>query len=151
MEKRENELLERAIEIAVTAHRHQRQKNGLPYILHPLALMLRVDSVKGKMVAVLHDVVEDSSWTLAELEREGFPKEVLAALDCLTHREGESYEEYIDRISQNPLAVEVKLADLEDNMDITRLPAPLTEKDWQRLQKYRLAWERLRQAEKIKG
>ncbi|HIK37361.1 MAG: hypothetical protein NZ901_09025 [Geminocystis sp.] len=144
MGKDESELLERAIEIAVAAHRHQRQKNGLPYVLHPITLMLRVSSLKGKMVAVLHDVVEDSNWTLADLEREGFPQEILEALACLTHREGESYEEYIDRISQNPLAVEVKLADLQDNMDITRLPAPLSEKDWQRLQKYRLAWEKLK-------
>jgi len=137
--------LQRAIEIAVSAHRGQQQRNGLPYILHPLTLMLAMDSVSAQIVAVLHDVVEDSDWTLEQIAAEGFSVEIVEALDCLTHRSSESYEAYIDRLKVNPLASQVKLADLKDNMNIQRIPN-LRDRDLERLQKYHRAWLNLRES-----
>ncbi len=134
--------LQRAIEVAVEAHKGQLQKNGLPYVLHPLNLMLAVDSVEAKISAVLHDVVEDTDWTLEDLKAEGFTCAVIDALICLTHREGEDYGDYIERIAVNAIAREVKLADLEDNMNIRRIP-DLKQKDLDRLKKYHEAWFRL--------
>ena len=134
--------LERAIEIAVHNHKGQKQRNGQPYILHPLRLMLNVDTDDAKIVAVLHDVVEDTSYTFADLEKDGFSKDVLAALKLLTHDKDEPYEPYVEKIAQNPLAKKVKLADLRDNMDVTRLDK-LEEKDTKRLEKYHKAWKRL--------
>jgi hypothetical protein len=96
------------------------------------------------MVAVLHDVVEDSPWTLERLRGLGYPEEVLGALDCLTKREGETYEAFIERVLPHPLARRVKRADLEDNMDVRRLPA-VTAKDAERLARYRAAWARLQE------
>jgi len=138
----ESDLLEKAIGIAVTAHRGQRDRYGAPYILHPLRVMSRVNSATEKTIAVLHDVVEDTEWTFEALKREGFPDSVLAALDCLTKREGEDYDEFVRRSDSNALARSIKLADLEDNMDLRRLSA-ITEHDKQRLTKYLTAWRKL--------
>ncbi|MGA0197609.1 MAG: GTP pyrophosphokinase [Prochlorotrichaceae cyanobacterium] len=134
--------LQRAIEIAVSAHQGQRQRNGLPYVLHPFTLMLEMKSIPTQIAAVLHDVVEDSEWTLAQLAEEGFAPEILTAIDCLTHREGEPYTAYIDRIAENSLARQVKLADLRDNMDIQRIPH-LNDRDLERLGRYHQAWLKL--------
>jgi (p)ppGpp synthase/HD superfamily hydrolase len=138
----ESKLLERAIEIAVEAHRGQKDKYGAPYILHPLRVMSRLEDTAGKIVAILHDVVEDTDWTFKDLKKEGFPKAILDALDCVTRRDNESYEEFVKRSASNPLARRVKLADLEDNMDLRRIPV-MTEKDLERLKKYHKAWKRL--------
>ena len=135
--------LEDAIALAVEAHRGQRDKAGQTYILHPLRVMLRLETDTERMVAVLHDVVEDSAYTLERLRALGYPEEVLGALDCLTKREGEAYEAFIERVRPQALARRVKLADLEDNMDVRRLPA-VSAKDVERLARYRAAWERLR-------
>lgn len=132
--------LERALFLAVTAHKGQVDKAGMPYILHPLRVMLRLETEEERVVAVLHDTVEDTSLTLEALRQEGFSELVLTALDHLTHRAEHSYEAYIQRLQENPLAVRIKLLDLEDNMDIRRLPSQLSDKDWQRLQKYRYFW-----------
>lgn len=137
--------LEDAIALAVEAHRGQRDKAGQTYILHPLRVMMRLETETERMVAVLHDVVEDSPWTLERLRELGYPEEVLGALDCLTKREGETYEAFIERVLPHPLARRVKRADLEDNMDVRRLPA-VTAKDAERLARYRAAWARLREA-----
>ncbi len=137
--------LERAVLLAVEAHRGQRDKAGAPYILHPLRMMLRMETPHEMMAAVLHDVVEDSGWTLDGLRREGFPEAVLEAVECLTRRRDESYEAFIERTAQHPLARRVKRADLEDNMDLRRL-GPLTERDQDRLARYQQAWQRLREA-----
>jgi (p)ppGpp synthase/HD superfamily hydrolase len=137
--------LEDAIALAVEAHRGQRDKAGQTYILHPLRVMMRLETETERMVAVLHDVVEDSPWTLERLRALGYPEEVLDALDCLTKREGESYEAFIERVLPHPLARRVKRADLEDNMDVRRLPA-VTAKDAERLARYRAAWARLQEA-----
>jgi (p)ppGpp synthase/HD superfamily hydrolase len=137
--------LGKAIAIAAQAHQEQYDKAGAPYILHPLRLMLRMRSEMEMMAAILHDVVEDSDWTLDKLRQAGFPDEVVQAVECLTHRDGETYEEFIERVRVNAIARKVKLADLEDNMDIRRLSA-VTERDTQRLHKYHAAWVSLRQA-----
>jgi (p)ppGpp synthase/HD superfamily hydrolase len=138
--------LDDAILIAAQAHRGQKDKAGAPYILHPLRLMLRVQSDDERMAAVLHDVVEDSSYTLADLQQAGFPASVIKAVECLTRKHEESYEDFIERVRLNPLARRVKLADLQDNLDIRRLP-DLQDKDIERLRKYRQAWSRLMEAE----
>lgn len=91
------------------------------------------------IAAVLHDVVEDSDWTLEQLRHRGFSEDVLQAVDCLTHRAGESYEEFITRAQQNPIARQVKIADLEDNMNIKRI-GEVTAKDLERLAKYHRSW-----------
>ncbi len=136
------ELLEKAIGLAVKAHQGQRDRYGAPYILHPLRVMARIEDVQGKVLAILHDVVEDTQWTLPALRAEGFPEPILHSLDCLTKREGEEYDEFVKRSASDPLALRVKLADLEDNMDVRRLPE-ITEQDRARLQKYLGAWKRL--------
>ena len=134
--------VERAVQIAAEAHQGQRDKAGAPYLLHPLRLMMRMESETAMMAAVLHDVVEDSAWTLDQLRAEGFSEEVLQAVECLTHRLGESYDEFITRVQTNAIARQVKLADLEDNMNIRRM-AEITPKDLARLEKYHCAWRAL--------
>ena len=127
--------LERAIEIAAAAHAGATDKGGHPYILHPLRVMLAVDSAEERIAAVLHDVVEDTDWTFDRLRREGFSTRILEALDALTRREDEDYLAFVRRSRINPIARTVKLADLADNMDLTRLPSP-TARDRARLEKY---------------
>ncbi len=134
--------IQRAIEIAVSAHKGQLQRNGLPYVLHPLTLMLAVSSIEAKIAAVLHDVVEDSAWELEDLRAEGFSDSVIEAIDCLTHTGEEEYAAYIERVSTNDIAREVKLADLKDNMNLLRLPN-LKDRDLPRLERYHRAWLRL--------
>ena len=134
--------LERAIEIATEAHRGQRDKAGTDYIGHPLRVMAAGKTTEEKIVGVLHDVIEDSDWTLEGLTTEGFAPEIIEALRCLTHAEEEPYERYIARIKGNPLAVAVKLNDLTDNMDIRRLPY-LSDKNVKRLKRYLRAYKQL--------
>jgi (p)ppGpp synthase/HD superfamily hydrolase len=139
----ELELLEKAIGIAVEAHRGQKDRYGVPYILHPLRVMGRLDTAAEKIVGILHDVVEDTDWTFEDLSGEGFPEILLDALRCVTKREGEPYEDFVKRSAGNPLARRVKLADLDDNMDLRRAPE-VTEKDLARLHKYVNAWASLK-------
>lgn len=134
--------IEEAIRIAVEAHRGQRDRGGAPYILHPLRVMFRVQTQAERMAAVLHDVVEDSAWTLNDLRARGFADEVLEAVDALTKREGEEYEAYVDRAAAHPVARRVKIADLEDNMDVRRT-GTVSERDAARLNRYLRAWKRL--------
>ena len=135
--------LQRALAIATEAHKGQFDKSGKDYIGHPLRVMEMGRTEDEKIVGVLHDVVEDSSWTLGMLSDEGFSQEVIDALRCLTKLpEGESYDKFIARIKSNPLAVAVKLNDLSDNMDIRRLPY-LSDKDVKRLKKYLKAYKLL--------
>ncbi len=132
----------RAVMIAAEAHLGQRDKAGAPYIDHPLRLRAQAATETEAMVAVLHDVVEDSPWTLDDLRREGFPDEVLVAIDHLTRRAGESYEAFIDRARACPLAARVKRLDLEDNLDGSRIAEP-TAADHARAERYRRALARL--------
>ncbi len=136
-------MIERAILIATNAHNGQIDKAGMPYILHPLRVMMNVDSMEEKIVAVLHDVVEDTFITLKDIENTGFSSEVVAALDAITRRDGESYERFIVRVMTNKTACIVKLADLEDNMDLSRLEV-VSDDDIKRLEKYKKAHERIR-------
>jgi len=134
--------LERAIALAATVHAGQRDKAGAPYILHPLRMMLKMKTVEAKMAPVLHDVVEDRGVTPALLAYEGFPTVVVEAVEALTKRsvEGadEPYEAFIVRAARHPVARLVKLADLEDDMDLSRIAQP-TAKDFARIEKYKLA------------
>ncbi|HET7464675.1 MAG TPA: HD domain-containing protein [Longimicrobium sp.] len=134
--------LEEAIRIAVEAHRGQKDRAGAPYILHPLRMLFRVQTDAERMAAVLHDVVEDTAWTLDDLRARGFPAEVVDAVDHLTRRPGESYEQFVGRAATHPVARRVKLADLEDNLDVRRIGA-VTGADAERLNRYLAAWRRL--------
>jgi (p)ppGpp synthase/HD superfamily hydrolase len=134
--------LERAIAIAAEAHQGQTDKGGAPYILHPLRVMLSLNSIEERIAGVLHDVVEDSDWTFDALEQEGFSTTVIDALKSVTKLDGEAYEAFVMRASRNAIATQVKLADLTDNSDISRIGNP-TEKDFKRLEKYRRAMRTL--------
>lgn len=137
------QTLERAIAIAATAHAGQVDKGGAPYILHPLKVMLRMSSLEERIVAVLHDVVEDCGISLENLRKEGFSEEVLSAIESVTKVPGESYEDFVERAAQNPIGRVVKLADLEENSDLSRIASPSWE-DLERVEKYRRAIGRLR-------
>ena len=132
--------LEKAISLATEAHNGQNDKNDAPYILHPLRVMARVQSETEKTVAVLHDIIEDTDYTIENLRENGYSKEVLEAIDCLTKRDGEDYDEYLKRSMSNPIAQKVKISDLKDNMDIRRFNV-LEEEDLKRLNKYQRAWK----------
>ena len=127
--------LERAIEIAVEAHKGQKDKAGNPYILHPLRLMFQMQTDNERMAAVLHDVVEDSDWTLDDLRKENFDNEVIDAVNLLTRDDNDSYEEFVQKAASNPISKAVKIADITDNLDLSRI-SKMTEKDVDRVKKY---------------
>ena len=116
--------LERAIAVAARAHEGYRDKVGAAYILHPLRVMLRVSTTEQRIVAVLHEVLRESPMTLSDLAREGFTLKILAAVQALSPRCGESDEEFVVRVGSDPLARVVKLADLADESDLTRIVIP---------------------------
>lgn len=127
--------LTKAISIATSAHKNQLDKGGKPYIDHPLRVMKPMTTDAARIVAVLHDVIEDSDYILDDLVAVGFSEEIVQAVEALTRQKGEPYKNYLRRIKTNPIAIAVKLADLQDNMDLTRLPT-VTEKDIERQKKY---------------
>ena len=140
--------LNRAIKIATKAHEGATDKYGAPYINHVTRVMNMGQTDNEKIVGVLHDVIEDTYWTFEDLEKEGFSKEVIDALKCVTKTsEDEDYEEFITRVKINPLAVKVKLNDLTDNLDIKRMPEVL-ELDLKRLNKYLKAYNELIKSQK---
>ena len=100
--------LQRALEIAVESHKNQKQKDGTPYALHPIRLSMSLESEEQKIVALLHDVVEDTNWTFEDLVREGFSESVIEALRLLTHTDGSLYEDYVERLASKSLAKAVK-------------------------------------------
>lgn len=133
----------RAVEIAARVHAGQIDKGGEPYLLHPLRLMMKFQGRPIAMqVAVLHDVIEDSDMTLDDLLEAGFCRRVVSAVDALTRRKGESYDDFINRTMQDGIASDVKIADLEDNLDCCRLEE-IGAADVKRLQKYLSAREAL--------
>ena len=135
--------LNRAIDIATKVHEGATDKYGAPYINHVTRVMNMGQTDNEKIVGVLHDVIEDTNWIFEDLEKEGFSKEVIAALKCVTKiSEDEDYEEFITRVKINPLAVKVKLNDLRDNLDTKRMPEVL-ESDLKRLNKYLKAYHEL--------
>jgi (p)ppGpp synthase/HD superfamily hydrolase len=127
--------LERAIEIAARFHAGQVDKGGQPYLLHPLRLMFAMRTPQERMAAVLHDIVEDTDVTFADLTCEGFSQDVVAAIQALTKKPGESRIDAAHRAAANPIARAVKLADVMDNMDLSRIADP-SEKDFARLKEY---------------
>ena len=139
-------MLETAIEIAVKAHKGQTDKAGAPYILHPLRLMMQFTEDDLKCIAVLHDVIEDSDYDAKDLKDAGFSEIVIEGVLCLTHRDGEAYDDYITRICQHPHARKVKMADIRDNMDLTRIEK-VRERDLRRLEKYHRSLKRLVEAD----
>ncbi len=138
--------LEYAIAIAALAHEGQFDKAGRPYIFHPLKVMLRLSALEEQITAVLHDVVEDTGVTMEQLRNWGFSESVLSALESVTKKEDEDYEAFVLRAAANPIGKNVKLADLEENSDLSRISAP-SQKDFQRIEKYRRAIELIRSIE----
>jgi (p)ppGpp synthase/HD superfamily hydrolase len=127
--------LTKAIVLAAKNHEGQKDKAGNPYIFHPIRLMLKGITEDEQIVAVLHDTIEDTELTLDDLRNEGFSSEIVEAVDSLSRRKNETYEEFIYRIKKNPLARRVKVYDLQDNMNLSRIKKP-TVKDRDRLKKY---------------
>lgn len=140
MENLEN-LYKKAVIIAQEAHKGQFDKGGNPYIEHPLYVASQVDTMELKIVAVLHDTLEDSDMTANDLKKEGFPERIVDAVVMLTHEDGdeEAYLDYIRRVAANTMAAAVKKADLMHNMDMSRIQKP-TEKDLKRREKYEKAF-----------
>lgn len=139
------DLLQRAIAIAEQQHAGQVDKAGRPYIEHPKRVMAAVSNDAERIVAILHDVIEDSDVTLDQLAAEGFPAYILDALDSVTRKEGETYEAFVARAATNAIGRRVKYADLQDNADLTRIPAP-TVADLARTEKYQRAMVQLNAA-----
>ena len=142
-----NMTLEATILFATSMHRGQTDKAGRPYILHPLRVLnnLGLDAtLEQQMAALLHDTMEDCGVTRELLEQQGFPEQVIVAVEHLTKDEAAQadYSQAIDRVLLNPIAIRVKLADLTDNMDLSRIDNP-SEKDLARVEKYRAAKARL--------
>lgn len=135
--------IEKALQIAARAHEGQKDKSGQPYILHPLRVMMSVKGEDALIVAVLHDVIEDTSITDEDLRQAGFREEIVAAVLCVTHRKDESYADYVVRCKGNEVARRVKLADLEDNWRLDRclLRPQRFDDDVARLRKYVLSYK----------
>ena len=140
--------LERAIALAVNSHLGQRDKAGQPYILHLLRVMNGVSDPIGKQAAVLHDYIEDVAGTIEELRRNEISDSAIPAIVLLTRMEGSTYCDYVIQLSQNHIAKQVKLADLEDNYRIGRFAfrAEHTAEDAKRMQRYALSYQFLTQA-----
>jgi (p)ppGpp synthase/HD superfamily hydrolase len=134
--------LTEALIIAANAHKGQVDKGGEQYILHPIRVMTKCDTDEERIVALLHDVVEDTNITIDNLREYGFSEEVINAIDCLTRRPNESYDDFIMRVKTNELATKIKIFDIEDNM-ITKRLKEITEKDLKRLNKYSIALQML--------
>jgi len=130
-------LTRKAMKIAYEAHKDQYDRAGVPYVFHPIHLAEEMDTEETCIAALLHDVVEDTNVTFAELEKE-FSKPVIDALKLLTHDENVDYIDYVKEIKKNPIAIKVKIADLKHNSDITRLDN-FSEKDLKRNEKYKKA------------
>ncbi len=138
--------IEDAIQLAAKAHQGMSDKAGKPYIFHLLRVMMRLETEEEQIVAVLHDIVEDTDHTLEELRKLGYQKKIIEAIECLTKREeekGDRYDRFIDRVIKNPLATRVKIADLEDNMNVQRL-LKSEQEDLDRIGKYHRAWSKLK-------
>ena len=136
--------LAKAIEIAASAHSTQKDKGGSPYILHPIRVMMSLNTEEEKIVGVLHDVVEDSEdWDFDRLREEGFAENIISALKSVTKQsDAENYEAFIERAGRNQIGRNVKIADIKDNLDVTRI-GPLKEKDLLRINKYKNALSKL--------
>lgn len=137
-----NELYDIALQIAIRVHKGQTDKSGRDYVMHPIRVSERCKEPRAKIVALLHDTIEDTDVTPEYLQSQGFPEEIIEGILSVTRKEGESYEAFVRRAAENTIGKEVKKADLEDNMDIRRL-AEITDDDVKRLRKYLMAWQYL--------
>ena len=133
-----NRLLSLAIKVATEAHEGQLDKGGNPYILHPQAVAASLDNTENKIVAYLHDVIEDTDVTLDELEKLGFTYRIVNSVRILTKSKDISYDDYLKSVKKDSNAWHVKMADIRHNMDISRIPEP-TAKDFSRIEKYKKA------------
>lgn len=131
------DVLSKMIILATIKHSGQMCKGGKPYILHPLAVMGEVKSIDAKIVAVGHDLLEDTDATRDDLKAQGCSEEIIQAIMALTKLKGERRVDSAHRVASNRLACEVKLADVAHNMDLSRLPA-ITDKDLNRLEEYKM-------------
>lgn len=141
-----SEDVKKAMVVAYEAHRGMFDRGGYPYISHPVHVAEQMTTEDSTVVALLHDVVEDTNYTMADLARLGFKKEVLDALELLTHDKDVPYLEYVAKLKDNRIAREVKLADLAHNSDVSRLPK-VTSKDWERVEKYKKAMALLKEGD----
>lgn len=133
-------LTKKALQFCFAAHKEQTDKSGLPYVFHPFHLAEQMSDELTAAAALLHDVVEDTPYTLDDLRSQGFPETVIDALELLTHREGVSYFDYVAAIKLNPIARQVKMADLRHNSDLTRLDV-VDSRALARVEKYKKALE----------
>lgn len=140
------DLTKKAMNLMFELHKNQKEKSGVPYVFHPWHVAESMDDENSTIVALLHDSVEDTDITLDELRNEGFPEEVIEAIALMTHADGVSYMDYVKALAHNPIARKVKLADLRHNSDITRLNE-ITEKDLERVEKYKQAIKYLERIE----
>lgn len=131
-------LTKKAMKLCFFAHREQRDKSGIPYVFHPIHLAEQMPDEESTVVALLHDVVEDTPYTWDDLAQMGFPQPVLEALKLMTYDPSVPYLDYVAGLKGNPVARRVKLADLRHNSDLSRLDL-VQEKDRQRVQKYAAA------------
>jgi (p)ppGpp synthase/HD superfamily hydrolase len=138
------QLIERSLTIALRAYAGKTDKAGREYILHPLRVMAKMKTDQEMSAALLHDVLEDSEITAEQLLAEGIPVEVVEAVQFLSKDEDEEYMDFVARTKKNRLAAKVKLADIEDNIDVLRLTS-LDENDLARIKKYHSAWRFLKE------
>lgn len=131
-------LTKKAMKLCFEAHKDQTDKSGMPYVFHPFHLAEQMTDEETTVAALLHDVVEDTAYTLEDLRVMGFPESVLAAIGLMTHDDGTSYLEYVARLKGNPIARTVKLADLVHNSDLSRLNV-IDAKALERIETYRKA------------
>lgn len=132
------EKTKKALKLCFEAHKAQLDKSGMPYVFHPFHLAEQMKDENTTIVALLHDVIEDTDYTFNDLIAMGFDGAIIEAIKLMTHEEGVPYMDYVEKIKSNPIARKVKLADLRHNSDLSRLDAP-TEKDKMRVEKYRKA------------
>ena len=129
------EMTKKALKLCFEAHKEQIDKSGMPYVFHPFHLAEQMQDEESTIVALLHDVVEDTDYTLDDLSKMGFDDSVLTAINLMTHEDGVPYMNYVEQIKTNPIAKIVKLADLRHNSDMTRLDV-VTPRDQERAEKY---------------
>lgn len=132
----------KALKLCFEAHKAQLDKSGMPYVFHPFHLAEQMKDENTTVVALLHDVIEDTDYTVDDLIVMDFDEEIIEAIKLMTHEDGVPYMDYVEKIKSNPIARKVKLADLRHNSDLSRLDTP-TEKDKMRVEKYRKAIELL--------
>ena len=136
-----NPTLDETFLLVLKAHSGQKDKAGQPYVLHLIRVMMAAfQDDKHQTVALLHDLVEDTDYTLDDLRAMDYDDEIIAAVDALSKRKGESYQGYVHRVGQNELATDIKIVDLRHNLDVCRLKRDLTDKDLERICHYHDAY-----------